>query len=124
MQILAVELTALVFFVLVIWLVEPIWVLSVLSGGMVHVIPSAYFTLATLSTVGSREPYRFLSAFMRGHTGKMILAAAGFAVAFRMLEALHTPSFFITYCVLMLIHAIAAAKLCRSSVEAEQKSTP
>lgn len=118
LQILAVELATLGLLMLATWLIEPESVRSVFAGGLVYIIPSAYFTLATLPQIGARESQQFLVAFMRGHTGKVVLAAAGFAIAFRIAESLHTASFFITYCVLMLIHTIAAAKLLHSSVEA------
>jgi len=119
---LAAESAALGLFVLAAWLIDPNRILSVAVGGLVFIIPSAYFTLYTLPFAASNESRWFLNAFYRGHKGKLILAAVGFALAFKFIAPLHTPTFFITYCTLMLVHVWVAARVTRNLVAAEDNT--
>lgn len=114
MQIMAVELTAMGLLVLVAGLIDQDRIPSFVVGSLVFIIPSAYFTFYALFFTANRDTRWFLSAFIRGHTGKLMLAAVGFALAFKFLEPLHAPSLFIAYSVLMLVHVVVTAKVSKS----------
>jgi len=105
------ELAALGLLVLLVWIIQPTWAVSAVAGGLVFVLPHTYFTLYALSSMGSYRERWFLSAFYRGQSGKWILTAAGFAVAFKFVQPLHSTVMLSTFCVVMLIHLIAVVRL-------------
>lgn len=119
LRILAAQVAALGFFVLAIWLIEPNWVASAFWGGFIFILPNAYFSLYAFPSAKVREPHVFIRAFLKGHTGKMVLAATGFALVYRFVEHLHAPSLFISYCFLMVVNLIVATKLSNSLVKAD-----
>lgn len=116
LKMLTAESAALGLFVLAAWLIDPNRILSVAVGGLVFIIPSAYFTLYTLPFTASHESRWFLNAFSRGQTGKLMLAGVGFALVFRFVAPLHVPTLFMTYCTLMLVHVWVAARISRNLV--------
>jgi ATP synthase protein I len=116
-QIMTVELAAMGLLVLAVWLIDQDRISSIVAGSLVFIIPSAYFTLYALLFAVNREPRWFLGAFIRGQTGKLILAAVGFALAFKFVEPLHAPSLFIAYGVLMLVHVVVSARVSRTLTE-------
>ena len=110
-QLLAAELAALALLVFVVWIVQPMWVLSVAIGGLVFILPNTYFTLYALSSMGDYREHWFLNAFYRGQSGKWILTAVGFALAFKFVRPLHSSVMLVTFCVAMLVHLVIAARL-------------
>ncbi|MBC6906141.1 hypothetical protein DWB84_11785 [Saccharophagus sp. K07] len=110
-QIVAVELAVVGLLVLAVWLIDQDRISSIVVGSLVFIIPSAYFTLYALLFAVNREPRWFLGAFIRGQTGKLMLAAVGFALAFKFVEPLHAPTVFIAYGVLMLVHVVVTTKV-------------
>jgi F0F1-type ATP synthase, subunit I len=114
LQILTVEIAVMGLLVLVVRLIDQDWVSSIVVGSLVFIVPSAYFTFYALLFAVNREPRWFLSAFIRGQTGKLMLAAVGFALAFKFVEPLHAPTVFIAYGVLMLVHVVMTAKVSKT----------
>lgn len=112
LQLLAAELAALGLFVFLIWIIQPPLAASAAAGGLVFILPNTYFTFYALSSVGNRRERWFLTAFFRGHSGKWILTAVGFALAFKFIRPLHSLVMLSIYCVLVLTHLFAVARLC------------
>ena len=114
LQILTVELAVMGLLVLVVRPIDQDWITSIVVGSLVFIIPSTYFTLYALLFAVNRDPRWFLGAFIRGQSGKLILAAVGFALAFKFVEPLHAPAVFIAYGVLMLVHVVVTASVSKT----------
>jgi ATP synthase protein I len=112
LQLLVTELAALGLLVLLVWIIQPSWTASAVAGGLVFVLPNTYFTLYALSSVGIYRERWFLNAFYRGQSGKWILTAAGFAIAFKFVQPLHSMVMLLTFCAVMLVHLIVMARVC------------
>jgi ATP synthase protein I len=108
---LAAELVALGLFVFLVWIVQPSWVASAITGGLVFVLPSTYFTIYALSSMGDHRERWFLTAFLRGQSGKWILTTVGFALAFKFVQPLHSPIMFFSFGAVMLVHLVMTARL-------------
>ena len=108
---LAAESAGLGLFVFVIWLANSQWTASAAVGGLVFVVSNTYFTLYTLPFIGNHQNRWFLRAFFRGQTGKLILAAVGFVLAFEFTRPLHIPSLFLGFCLMMIVHLVVAARM-------------
>lgn len=110
-QLLVIELAVVGLLVFLVCLIQPSWAASVAAGGLVFALPNTYFTLYALSSMGVYRERWFLNAFYRGHFGKWILTAAGFAVAFKFVQPLHSIVMLLTYCGVMLAHLIVMIQL-------------
>ncbi len=109
----AAELAVLGLLVFAVWTVNSDWVASTATGGLVFIIPDTYFTFYAFRHINNHQSRWFLIAFYRGHTGKVLLAAVGFALAFNFVRPLHPPSLLLAFCLLMIAHTVVATRICR-----------
>lgn len=105
------ELAALVGLVAVLWVLRPSSVASAFWGGMVFLVPSAYFTLYAFRYSGTNSHYAAALSLHRGQKGKIVLVAAGFALALRFVQPLQPGFLFGGYLFLLAVHIAVAAKI-------------
>lgn len=77
--------------------------LSALLGGMIAIVPSAWFAWRAFHYNGTREPERIVGAFYMGEAGKFALLAVLFAVVFKLVQPLHIGVFFGAFIVTLLV---------------------
>lgn len=83
---------------------------SAVVGGLLFVIPNAYFTLYAFRYRGAGWSQLIPLSFNKGLMGKLMLTAAGFAVVFHF----NTPNIlalFGSYCLLLVIHVWVAHRV-------------
>ncbi len=76
---------------------------SALLGGLICVIPNAWFASRLLLKAGRGDSRAFLRAAYVGEAVKLIMTAALFALVFVRVKPLHAPALFIGFaaCILM-----------------------
>ena len=55
---------------------------SVMLGGLIQIVPQAWFTRQAFRYTGARQAHLVVQAMYQGETGKVVLTAALFVVAF------------------------------------------
>lgn len=83
---------------------------SMLIGGVIQIGPQAYFTRLAFRYVGARQAPDILRAIHKGETGKILLTAVLFALAFSYIKPLHVPALFLTYGVMIIVQWFFASK--------------
>lgn len=80
---------------------------SLLLGGMISIIPNAYFAYRVFRESGARVMEKVVKDSYLGEMGKLILAAAGFAVVFSKVEPLEEAFLFTGFMAMHLMGLIA-----------------
>ncbi|WIO74311.1 ATP synthase subunit I [Porticoccaceae bacterium LTM1] len=84
---------------------------SAAVGGLIQIIPQAWFTRQAYRYSGARQIRNVVNAMYRGETGKILLTAALFAVVFRMAGWINPVVFFLAYGAMILVQLLSASKL-------------
>ena len=67
---------------------------SVFLGGLISVIPNAYFAYKVTRFSGARSTERMVQSAYIGEVIKLALTAAGFALVFTQVDPVHVPGLF------------------------------
>lgn len=105
------ETVALLLPVAIFWVYQPPSARSALWGGVVFLVPNAYFTFYAFRYSGSQSALSVALSFHRGQVGKLVLVAVGFALAFRFVQPLHVWYLFFGYLYMLIVHIVVAAKI-------------
>jgi len=87
---------------------DRIFAYSVLSGGLIAIVPQAYFALLAFRWRGARAVQAIARSSYAGELGKYVLSVAGFALVFAVLRPINGPAVFVGY-LAMLITQITAS---------------
>lgn len=68
--------------------------LSFLCGGLVAVLPQAYFAIRAFRWRGAQAARKAAHAGYAAEVGKFVLSAAGFALVFALVRPIHGPAVF------------------------------
>ncbi len=104
------QLVILVLLCLVLLVSDKVRAYSVLSGGLIAILPQAYFAALAFRWRGARSARAIARSSYAGQVGKFLLSIAGFAVVFVALRPLDAPAVFAGY-VAMLVIQIAGSWL-------------
>lgn len=83
------------------WDVVQAW--SVAAGGLIAIIPQAYFAHLAFRRRGATAARAMARAGYAGEVGKFLLSVAGFAVVFATVRPIHGLSVFIGFLVMLAI---------------------
>jgi len=67
---------------------------SVFLGGLISVIPNAYFAYKVTRFTGARSTERMVQSAYLGEVIKLALTGAGFALVFTQVDPVHVPGLF------------------------------
>jgi len=93
------------------YLVDERLVFSAIVGGLIFIIPNAYFLFYALRFRGASQAFLVAQSFFQGLMGKLALSAAGFAVAFSMFKNLHVLTMLLVYMVMVFLQVWIAGRL-------------
>ena len=88
---------------------------SVLSGGLIAVLPQAYFAARAFRWRGARSAQAIAKSSYAGLVGKFIFSAAGFAVVFATLRPIDGLAVFVGYLAMLAIQIIGSWLLLKDS---------
>lgn len=74
---------------------------SAFLGGLISMIPSAYFAYKVMGQTGARAMERVVRGAYLGEVVKLALIGAGFALTFVLVDPLHVPGLFAGF---VLVH--------------------
>ncbi|UTA47944.1 ATP synthase subunit I [Simiduia sp. 21SJ11W-1] len=110
---LGIELTLLALLSAGAWFVSvetaSLWV-SCLLGGMVAIVPHAYFAGLAWRFSGARSAPWVVKSFYRGESGKFVLTLVGFGLIFTSPLPVQPLMLFATYCLFLAVQVGLAAR--------------
>ncbi len=89
---------------------------SALIGGLISVLPNAYFARLAFRHRGARAAPAVAQSFYRGEAGKFVMTATLFAVVFSTVQPLRVEALFIAFVVMTLINTFFAWQLSNQRV--------
>lgn len=81
---------------------------SVLSGGLIAVVPQAYFAFVAFRRRGARSARAIARSSYAGEVGKFLLSVAGFAVVFATVRPIDGLAVFAGYLVMLMIQIMGS----------------
>lgn len=91
------------------------WAYSVLCGGLIAVLPQAYFAARTFRWRGAQSAQSIAKSSYSGVVGKFVFSAAGFALVFALLRPISGLAVFTAYIAMLVIQIIGSWLLLRKS---------
>lgn len=91
-------------------LVDPLIGSSLLVGGLLFLLPHAWFGWRVFRHRGAGAAQQVLRGFHRAEAGKFLLTGAGFAMVFMVVRPLHAVAFFGAYIVLYVVNTVLLAR--------------
>ncbi len=82
--------------------------LSVAAGGLIAIIPQAWFAMLAFRWRGARSARAIARSSYAGETGKFMLSVAGFAVVFAMVRPISGPAVFAGYLAMLAIQIVGS----------------
>jgi len=86
---------------------------SMLSGGLIAILPQAYFAALAFRWRGARSARAIAHSSYAGQVGKFLLSIAGFAAVFVLLRPIDAPAVFAGYLAMLGIQIIGSWLLLR-----------
>lgn len=86
---------------------------SVFSGGLIAILPQAYFAALTFRWRGARSARAIARSSYAGQVGKFLLSVAGFAAVFVALRPIDAPAVFAGYLAMLVIQITGSWLLLR-----------
>jgi ATP synthase protein I len=114
-RITAVQLVVLVSSSVLILTFDAVWAYSVLSGGLIAVLPQAYFAARAFRWRGARSAQAIAKSSYAGVVGKFVFSAAGFAAVFALLRPIAGLAVFAGYLAMLMIQIIGSWLLLKDS---------
>ncbi|MCB1706282.1 MAG: ATP synthase subunit I [Halioglobus sp.] len=97
-----VQLVLLAVFGLGVLAFDPVAAYSVVCGGMIAIVPQAYFAALAFRWQGARAASAIARSSYAGEVGKFLLSIAGFALVFAVVRPLNSPAVFTGYLVMLV----------------------
>jgi ATP synthase protein I len=82
---------------------DRVFAYSVLSGGLIAIVPQAYFAVLAFRWRGARFARAVAQSSYAGELGKFLLSIAGFALVFAVLRPIDGPAVFVGYLAMLFI---------------------
>jgi ATP synthase protein I len=76
---------------------------SLLSGGLIAIVPQAYFAVLAFRRRGARSAKAIARSSYAGELGKFLLSIAAFALVFAVLRPVDAPAVFVGYLAMLFI---------------------
>jgi len=107
------QLAILVLLCLILLSSDKVRAYSVFSGGLIAILPQAYFALLAFRWRGARSARAIARSSYVGQVGKFLLSVAGFAAVFVALRPLDAPAVFAGYLLMLMIQITGSWLLLR-----------
>ncbi len=112
-RITVVQLLALFVLCLALLKIDQVWAYSMFLGGLIAVLPQAYFAAKVFGQTGAQSAQAIVKASYSGEIGKFVLTTAGFAVVFATVSPLSGLTVFIGYLIMLVIQITGSWMLLR-----------
>ena len=107
------QLASLVLLCLILLASDKVRAYSVFSGGLIAILPQAYFAVLAFRWRGARSARAIAHSSYVGQVGKFLLSVAGFAAVFVALRPIDAPAVFAGYLLMLAIQITGSWLLLR-----------
>jgi ATP synthase protein I len=107
------QLAILVLLCLILLASDKVRAYSVFSGGLIAILPQAYFAVLAFRWRGARSARAIAHSSYVGQVGKFLLSVAGFAAVFVALRPIDAPAVFAGYLLMLAIQITGSWLLLR-----------
>jgi len=107
------QIAVLVLLCLVLLASDKVRAYSVFSGGLIAILPQAYFAALAFRWRGARSARAIAHSSYAGQVGKFFLSTAGFAAVFVALRPIDAPGVFAGYLAMLVIQITGSWLLLR-----------
>ena len=107
------QLAALVPICLLLLVFDKVFAYSALSGGLIAIVPQAYFAALAFRWRGAQSAKAIARSSYAGEVGKFVLSVAGFAVVFATLRPIDGLAVFAGYLAMLAIQITGSWLLLR-----------
>lgn len=83
---------------------SPVAGYSSVLGGLIFLLPNAYFARKAFRYAGARAARQIMSSFYQGEAGKLILCAVLFAMVFKWIKPLDVAALFLTFAIMLVMN--------------------
>lgn len=87
---------------------DRVYAYSVLIGGLIAIVPQAYFAVLAFRWRGARSATAIARSSYAGEVGKFLLSFAGFAVVFATVRPINGLAVFIGYLVMLAVQIVGS----------------
>jgi ATP synthase protein I len=87
---------------------DEVYAYSALSGGLVAIVPQAYFAVLAFRWRGARSAKAIARSSYTGEIGKFLLSVAGFAAVFSLMRPINSPAVFVGYLAMLTTQIIGS----------------
>ena len=108
------QLSVLVLLCLIVTIFDKVQAYSLLCGGLVAVLPQAYFAASVFRRTGAKSAQAIARASYSAEVGKFAMTAAGFAVVFVVVNPIKGLAVFVGYLMMLAIQITGSWLLLRS----------
>ena len=84
---------------------------SALLGGLIQIVPQAWFTRQAFRYAGARRVQSIVSAMYWGETGKVLLSSVLFTATFLLVSPLHVGALFSSFVTMILVQWFSTYKV-------------
>lgn len=98
---------------LLLYRVDKVWAYSMLCGGLIAILPQAYFAATAFRWRGARSARAIARSSYAGEVGKFILSIAGFALVFATLRPIDGLAVFVGFLAMLILQIIGSWWLLR-----------
>jgi ATP synthase protein I len=109
------QLAALATLCLLLLALDKVIAYSVLSGGLIAIVPQAYFAIRAFRWRGAQSAEAMARSAYAGVIGKFLLSVAGFALAFAVVRPIDGLAVFAGYLAMLMLQIIGSWWLARMS---------
>ena len=109
------QLVVLVVSSVLIFTIDAVWAYSMASGGLIAVLPQAYFAARAFRWRGARSAQAIAKSSYAGVVGKFVFSAAGFAAVFALLRPIEGLAVFAGYLAMLMIQIFGSWLLLKNS---------
>ena len=110
-RVLLAESGLLVFATIAAWLVNATAGSSILIGGLIFLLPQAWFAWRVFRHRGAKAAAAVVQGFYRGEAAKFLLTGAAFAAVFAVVKPLDAVALFGAYIGLLVTNAVLMSRL-------------
>jgi len=108
-KVLAIDVLLLVLAVFVAWCLEPTKAWSILLGGLIFLLPQAWFGWRAFRARGAVAARDVAQGFYRAEAGKFLLVAAGFALAFTVAGPVDALWLIVSFALMHVLNSVLLA---------------
>jgi len=87
---------------------DKVYAYSAFSGGLIAVVPQAYFAVLAFRWRGARSAKAIARSSYAGTMGKFLLSVAGFAAVFSVMRPINSPAVFVGYLAMLITQIIGS----------------